>query len=52
VETAVDDRALKRRRITSMTFDYEEYLHLVRTRAGWKIVNALWQLANGGEEKR
>jgi Putative lumazine-binding len=22
---------------------YHEYLHLVRTRAGWKIANALWQ---------
>src|SRR5437870_6829249 len=22
---------------------YREYLHLVRTRNGWKIVNALWQ---------
>jgi hypothetical protein len=23
---------------------YHEYLHLVRTREGWKIANALWQL--------
>jgi hypothetical protein len=23
---------------------YHEYLHLVRTRNGWKIANALWQL--------
>ena len=22
---------------------YHEYLHLVRTRGGWKIANALWQ---------
>jgi hypothetical protein len=22
---------------------YREYLHLVRTSAGWKIANALWQ---------
>ena len=22
---------------------YVEYLHLVRTREGWKIINALWQ---------
>jgi hypothetical protein len=22
---------------------YIEYLHLVRTREGWKIINALWQ---------
>ena len=24
---------------------YREYLHLVRTEAGWKIVNALWVFA-------
>lgn len=24
---------------------YREYLHLVRTEAGWKIVNALWAFA-------
>jgi len=24
---------------------YHEYLHLVRTAAGWKIVNALWEPA-------
>ena len=23
---------------------YREHLHLVRTRGGWKIANALWQL--------
>jgi hypothetical protein len=22
---------------------YREYLHLIRTSEGWKIVNALWQ---------
>jgi len=22
---------------------YHEYVHLVRTQAGWKIANALWQ---------
>jgi hypothetical protein len=22
---------------------YREYLHLIRTREGWKIINALWQ---------
>ena len=26
---------------------YHEYLHLVRTPAGWKIVNALWQWREG-----
>jgi hypothetical protein len=31
---------------------YHEYLHLVRTSKGWKIVNALWQrtLEEGGDE--
>ena len=24
---------------------YHEYLHLVRTRAGWKIANTLWRFA-------
>jgi len=28
---------------------YHEYLHLVRTAAGWKIVNALWQWMPGHE---
>jgi ketosteroid isomerase-like protein len=30
---------------------YHEYLHLVRTRDGWKIANALWQLT-GVKETR
>jgi hypothetical protein len=25
---------------------YDEYLHLVRTRDGWKIANALWRYAD------
>jgi hypothetical protein len=30
---------------------YQEYVHLVRTRDGWKIVNTLWQrtMPEGGE---
>jgi hypothetical protein len=28
---------------------YHEYLHLVRTAEGWKIVNALWQWMPGHE---
>ena len=28
---------------------YHEYLHLVRTRDGWKIVNTLWQWMRGHE---
>ena len=28
---------------------YDEYLHLVRTPAGWKIVNALWRWMPGHE---
>jgi hypothetical protein len=27
---------------------YREYLHLVRTPDGWRIVNALWQLTDPG----
>jgi len=29
--------------VTVRSAVYVEYLHLVRTRDGWKIVNALWQ---------
>ena len=29
--------------VTVRSAVYIEYLHLVRTREGWKIVNALWQ---------
>jgi hypothetical protein len=29
--------------VTVRSAVYVEYLHLVRTREGWKIVNALWQ---------
>jgi hypothetical protein len=29
---------------------YHEYLHLVRTRDGWKIANALWQLTKQDEQ--
>lgn len=28
---------------------YHEYLHLVRTRDGWRIANALWQLTSEPE---
>jgi len=31
---------------------YHEYLHLVRTREGWRIVNALWQRTLPGSEGR
>lgn len=27
---------------------YREYLHLVRTAEGWRIVNAFWQLTDPG----
>jgi hypothetical protein len=48
----VSDRGLEvdvehlHREIASVTVRsavYVEYLHLVHTREGWKIVNALWQ---------
>lgn len=29
---------------------YHEYLHLVRTNAGWKIANALWRLTREKEQ--
>jgi hypothetical protein len=38
--------------VTVRSSIYHEYLHLVRTSKGWKIVNALWQrtLGEGGGE--
>ena len=38
--------------VTVRSSIYHEYLHLVRTSNGWKIVNALWQrtLGEGGDE--
>jgi ketosteroid isomerase-like protein len=30
--------------VTVRSAVYHEYLHFVRTREGWKIANALWQL--------
>jgi putative lumazine-binding protein len=38
--------------VTVRSSVYHEYLHLVRTSKGWKIVNALWQrtLGEGGDE--
>ena len=29
--------------VTTSTEPYHEYIHLVRTRDGWKIANVLWQ---------
>jgi len=29
---------------------YHEYLHLVRTRDGWRIANAIWQLTSENEQ--
>jgi hypothetical protein len=31
---------------------YREYLHLIRTRAGWRIVNALWERVPSGADQR
>ncbi len=38
--------------VTVRSSVYYEYLHLVRTSQGWKIVNALWQrtLKGGGDD--
>ncbi len=38
VEDVCDDIAS----VTVRSAPYHEYLHLLRTRGGWKIVNALW----------
>jgi hypothetical protein len=58
--TSAEDRAIQVRiddlyhwiaSVTVRSSIYHEYLHLVRTTEGWKIVNALWQrtLPEGGD---
>lgn len=43
VDIRVDDVFGTIASVTVNSAPYHEYLHLVRTRAGWKIANALWQ---------
>jgi ketosteroid isomerase-like protein len=43
VEVTVDDVHDDIASVTVCTMPYREYLHLVRTREGWKIANALWR---------
>jgi hypothetical protein len=43
VDIRVDDVYGTIASVTVNSAPYHEYLHLVRTRAGWKIANALWQ---------
>jgi hypothetical protein len=43
VDIRVDDVYGTIASVTVNSAPYHEYLHLVRTRAGWRIANALWQ---------
>ena len=43
LEVEVDHVHREIANVTVRSNVYVEYLHLVRTREGWKIVNALWQ---------
>jgi hypothetical protein len=51
IEVRIDDLYDWIAAVTVRTPIYHEYLHLVRTADGWRIVNALWQrtLAEGGD---
>ena len=43
IEVEIDDAYQWIASVTVRSSVYREYLHLVRTSQGWKIVNALWQ---------
>jgi hypothetical protein len=43
IEVRIDDMYQWIASVTVRSPIYHEYLHLVRTSDGWKIVNALWQ---------
>jgi hypothetical protein len=43
VEIRVDDVYDRIASVSVRSAVYHEYLHLVRTRAGWRIANAMWQ---------
>ena len=43
IQVLVTDVAGPNASVTVHSAVYTEYLHLVRTRDGWKIVNALWK---------
>ena len=43
IEVQVEDVYGEIANVTMHSTVYHEYLHLARTRNGWKIVNALWQ---------
>ena len=51
IEVEIDDAYQWIASVTVRSSVYREYLHLVRTSQGWKIVNALWQrtLREGGD---
>jgi hypothetical protein len=48
IEVQIDDVYHWIASVTVRSPIYHEYLHLVRTSQGWKIVNALWQRTVGG----
>ena len=51
IEVRIDDLYHWIATVTVTSAIYHEYLHLVRTSEGWKIVNALWQrtVREGGD---
>jgi len=51
IEVVVEDVYQWIASVTVRSPIYQEYVHLVRTRDGWKIVNTLWQrtMPEGGE---
>lgn len=47
VEVSVADVSGTIASVVARTADYVEYLHLIATPEGWRIVNALWRYADG-----
>ena len=43
LDVVIEDVSTDIASVTVLGGVYHEYLHLVRTRDGWKIANALWQ---------
>lgn len=47
VEIEIEDVSGGIASVTAHTEHYHEYIHLVRTPDGWKLVNVLWRYADG-----
>jgi hypothetical protein len=47
VDVTIDHAGAGLASVTVHTDHYVEYLHLVRTPDGWRIINALWRWADG-----